>query len=97
MPPLLLTKGNSLNSVNILIKLMIKYFFDIFLEDKYHEDTKLSDNLDFLVDLINEFINISGEKNYVMFIEEYFKKYKYQYNNLTLNFICSFFTGLNPS
>ena len=53
---------------------MIKYFFDIFLEDKYHEDTKLSDNLDFLVDLINEFINISGEKNYVMFVEPIFQK-----------------------
>ena len=27
----------------------------------------------------------------------YFKKYKYQYNNLNLNIICSLFKGLNPS
>ena len=62
MHSILLTKGNSLNSINILIKLMIKYFSDMFLEDKYYDDDKLSDNIDFLIEIINEFINYRRQK-----------------------------------
>ena len=58
MLPLLLTKGNSLNFINILFKLMIKYLSDIFLEDKYYDDAILSNNIDFLIDIINEFANL---------------------------------------
>ena len=55
---LLLAKGNSLNFINKLIKLMIKYLSDMFLGDKYYDDDKLSDNIDFLIDIINEFANL---------------------------------------
>ena len=41
---------------------MIKYLSDIFLEDKYYDDAILSNNIDFIIVIINEFTNLSGEK-----------------------------------
>ena len=55
---LLLAKGNSLNFINKLIKLMIKYLSDMFLGDKYYDDDKLSDDIDFFIDIISEFANL---------------------------------------
>ena len=86
---ILLKKGNCYNIVNILIKSMIKYISDIINKDNSFNDN----DVEFLMRLINDCSKMSNEKNYTMFVVEYFKKYA----NNNINIISSFFKGLNPS
>ena len=88
---ILLKKGKCYNIVNILIKSMVKYISDIINSDNSFNDK----DIDFLMKLINDFLKLSNENNYTIFVVEYFKHYFKENNNIDI--ICSFFKGLNPS